>query len=151
MSKALKKTFSNIDEEFYAKRTGCANKCGSTAVVVLAIGKHIFCANIGDSRAVLSREGTAVNLSLDHKASRPDEVQRIERNEGKMLFGRVGGTLAITRAFGDFEFKTDFEDGKIVRKNCIISEPEIRIYDYNPFIDEFIILASDGLFDKFTS
>ena len=97
----------------------------------------------------MSREGPAVNLSLDHKASRPDEVQRIERNECKMLFGRVGGTLAITRAFGDFEFKTVFEDGKIVRKYYIISEPEISIYDYNPFIDEFIILDLDGLFENF--
>jgi hypothetical protein len=38
-----------------------------------------------------------------------------------------------------------------VRKNYLTSEPEIRRYDYNPFEDEFIVLASDGLFDMFKS
>ena len=34
----------------------------------------------------------------------------------------------------------------------ITSEPEIRRYDFEPEQgDEFIIIASDGLFDKFTS
>jgi serine/threonine protein phosphatase PrpC len=63
----------------------------------------------------------------------------------------VGGNLAVTRAFGDFEFKLLIEDGKIERKNFITSEPEIRRHDINPFQDEFIIIGSDGLFDKFTS
>lgn len=67
-------------------------------------------------------------------------------------FGRVGAKLAITRAFGDFEFKLVIDEhGEEFRKHFITSEPEIRRYDFNPFTDEFIILASDGLFDKFTS
>jgi serine/threonine protein phosphatase PrpC len=118
----------------------------------LIIGAHIFCANVGDSRAVLSKKGKAINLSLDHKASRPDEVARIIQNDGQIEFGRVGAKLAITRAFGDFEFKHVIdENGDIVRKHFITSDPEIRRYDFNPFEDEFIVLASDGLFDMFNS
>jgi protein phosphatase PTC2/3 len=80
---ALKKTFLSIDETFYSlHRLDFANKCGTTACIVLIVGPHIFCANIGDSRAVLSHKGVAVNLSLDHKACRQDEVARIERNHG---------------------------------------------------------------------
>lgn len=79
---ALKLTFENIDEDFYKKKEEVAGKCGTTAVVVIILGKHIFCANIGDSRAILSHRGKAINLSLDHKASRPDEVIRIELNNG---------------------------------------------------------------------
>ena len=46
-----------------------------------------------------------MNLSLDHKPARPDEFARIQANNGKIIWGRVGNKLAITRAFGDFEFK----------------------------------------------
>jgi serine/threonine protein phosphatase PrpC len=36
-----------------------------------------FVANIGDSRAVLSREDTAIALSTDHKPDLPTEKNRI--------------------------------------------------------------------------
>ena len=152
VKKALDKTFYNLDEEYQTQRYQIAGKCGSTACVVLIIGNHIFCANIGDSRAVLSRNGVAINLSLDHKASRPDEVERIKANDGSIQYDRVGGRLAITRAFGDFEFKSIIdEDGQLVRKNFITPDPEIRRHDLDLDVDEFIIIASDGLFDMFSS
>lgn len=120
--------------------------------MVLIIGAHIFCANVGDSRAVISKNGSAINLSNDHKASRPDEVERIKNGDGQIELGRVGGKIAITRAFGDFEFKIFIDDeGQLIRKNVIIAEPEIRRYDFDPNQDEFIIIASDGLFDMFSS
>jgi len=43
-------------------------KCGAAAVIVLIIGNRLYCANIGDSRAVLCRNASAINLSVDHKA-----------------------------------------------------------------------------------
>jgi len=33
----------------------------------------------------------------------------------------------------------------------MIAEPEVRLMDIDPFIDDFIVLGSDGLYDKFTS
>jgi len=59
--------------------------------------------------------------------------------------------LAITRAFGDFEFKISIEDAIEMRRDLITSSPEIRRHDLNIFDDEFIVMGSDGLFDKFTS
>ena len=115
----------------------------------MIIGNHLICANIGDSRAVLCKKGKAINLSWDHKPQRPDEVKRIQKNKGNIQFGRVGGNLAITRAFGDFEFKI-IEELK-QRNNLIVSEPEIRCHLIDPNEDEFIVMASDGLFDKFKS
>ena len=32
-----------------------------------------------------------------------------------------------------------------------MSEPEIRVIDINPQTDDFFLLASDGLFDRFSS
>ena len=42
---------------------------GSTAVVAVLSPEHIIVANCGDSRAVLSRGGRAIPLSVDHKVS----------------------------------------------------------------------------------
>jgi hypothetical protein len=55
---------------------------GSTAVVCLIVGdattSTIHVANVGDSRAVLSRAGVSLDLSRDQVATRPDEQARIE-------------------------------------------------------------------------
>ena len=47
-----------------------AYKCGAAAVICLVVGNRVFTANVGDSRAVLCRNGQAVNLSNDHKTVR---------------------------------------------------------------------------------
>lgn len=153
VNKALTTSFKNLDQEYHLKDPEKSIRCGSTCILVLIIGAHIFCAGVGDSRAVLCRNGKAVNLSLDHKASRPDEVKRIENQQGCINFGRVDGKLAITRAFGDFNFKydKDIHGNRTTYNDIITSCPEIRRYDYDPTKDEFIILASDGLFDMFKS
>jgi serine/threonine protein phosphatase PrpC len=44
-----------------------ADSVGCTANVSLLVGKKLYVANAGDSRAVLSRNGEIVELSFDHK------------------------------------------------------------------------------------
>ena len=59
--------------------------------------------------------------------------------------------LAITRAFGDFDYKIIKVGDVTERRNYITSDPEIRILDIDPFTDDFFVMGSDGLYDKFTS
>ena len=59
-------------------------------------------ANVGDSRAVLSRAGRAVNLSAEHRVwgKTPGvvaEIERIESVGGWVDDGRVCGVLAVSR------------------------------------------------------
>jgi len=42
------------------------------------MGQWLICANLGDARAVLCRDGQYVELSQDYKASRKDEQERIK-------------------------------------------------------------------------
>ena len=51
-------------------------------------------------------KGKARDLSIDHKPTLPGEKNRIIRADGEVSEdGRVNGTLALSRAIGDFEFK----------------------------------------------
>ena len=65
------------------------------------------------------------------------------------------GRLAISRSFGDFDCKNieteDTENPNKVIRNFIMSEPEIRVIDIDPSTDNFFLLASDGLYDRFSS
>ena len=69
------------------------------------IGNQIYCINLGDCRAVLCRNGKAIDLSQDHKASNQSEINRVKLRGGVVIGGRVSGRLAVTRAFGDHDLK----------------------------------------------
>ena len=58
-------------------------------------------ANAGDSRCVLSRNGKAVDMSVDHKPEDNAERDRIQNAGGKITSdGRVNGGLNLSRALG---------------------------------------------------
>jgi protein phosphatase 1G len=80
---------------------------GCTACVALITDNEIICANAGDSRCVLSNNGTAVELSIDHKPDLSTEKARIERAGGFVEDNRVKGVLNLSRSLGDLEYKQD--------------------------------------------
>jgi serine/threonine protein phosphatase PrpC len=55
--------------------------------------RKLFVANVGDSRAVLSRDGKADVLTANHHVENEDEVARIKATGGFIIDGRVNGTL----------------------------------------------------------
>ena len=102
LSLALETVFAKIDNEC---RIIDAENCGSTACVAVVKQENglkvVYVANIGDTRAVMSNNGIAVRLSYDHRATDPAEIERVKSLGGTVIDGRVGGSLALTRAFGD--------------------------------------------------
>lgn len=66
---------------------------------------EIYCANAGDSRCVLSVDGRAIDLSIDHKPDLATEKARIERAGGFVEENRVKGVLNLSRSLGDLEYK----------------------------------------------
>ena len=81
-------------------------QAGCTACVVLITKDAIFCANAGDSRAVLGlKNGKLIELSYDHKPDNEGELARIKAGGGFVDDGRVQGIIAVSRAIGDWEYK----------------------------------------------
>ncbi|KAL2318020.1 hypothetical protein Fmac_031896 [Flemingia macrophylla] len=144
-----KKTFTNCFLKVDAEVGGNVNNepvapetVGSTAVVAVICASHIIVANCGDSRAVLCRGKEPMALSVDHKPNRDDEYARIEAAGGKVIQWnghRVFGVLAMSRSIGDRYLKP-----------WIIPEPEVTFLPRTKD-DEFLILASDGLWDVMTN
>jgi len=139
---ALEDSFKELDSHWLEMAGLNGWDDGSTAISVLVVNRTVYVANLGDSRAVLCSGGKAIELSSDHKPSRPDERSRIESLGGRIVhYGtwRVQGVLAVTRAFGDRRLK-----------QYVSAEPEVRTWALGEE-DEFIILASDGVWDVLSS
>ncbi|KAJ2400515.1 phosphatase 2C [Coemansia sp. RSA 2559] len=97
--------------------------------------RTLFCANVGDARAVLSQGGAAARLTYDHKGDDTREIERIFESGGYVFNGRVNGVLAVTRALGDSSLK------QFVIGNPFTTETKL---DND---DDLLILACDGLWD----
>lgn len=137
---AIKSGFLKIDQSL---RVAAQDASGCTAVCALVSPTHIFIANCGDSRAVFF---SATNLSFvteDHKPFNPTERKRII-DAGGTATQRINGTLAVSRALGDFEFKKDVLRGPC--EQLVSPEPEVTIIERDPK-DEFLVLACDGIWD----
>ncbi|KAK0646635.1 phosphatase 2C-like domain-containing protein [Cercophora newfieldiana] len=99
----------------------------------------LYTANVGDARIILCRSGKALRLSYDHKGSDENEGKRISNAGGLILNNRVNGVLAVTRALGD-----------TYMKDLVTGHPYTTETVIQPEIDEFIIIACDGLWDVCT-
>ncbi|KAH9604171.1 hypothetical protein KSS87_004587 [Heliosperma pusillum] len=134
---AIVEAFKQTDADYICEEKDQQKGAGSTASTALLVGGRLLVANVGDSRVVASRDGSAVPLSVDHKPDRSDERQRIENAGGFVIWAgtwRVGGVLAVSRAFGD----------KLL-KEYVTAEPEIQEQEISGV--DFIIIASDGLWN----
>ncbi|KAK8553629.1 hypothetical protein V6N13_062426 [Hibiscus sabdariffa] len=135
---AIADAYNHTDSEFLKSENNQNRDAGSTASTAVLVGDRLLVANVGDSRAVICRGGSAFAVSRDHKPDQSDERQRIEDAGGFVMWAgtwRVGGVLAVSRAFGDR-----------LLKQYVVADPEIQEEKVDSSL-EFLILASDGLWD----
>jgi protein phosphatase 1G len=112
-------------------------------------GGTLYVANAGDSRAVLCRAGGAArDMSIDHKPTLETEKARILAAGGFVAEGRVKGSLALSRAIGDMEFKQ--AAGLPAEQQMVTALPEVQT-ERLVSGDEFLIIACDGIWDVMTS
>jgi len=105
--KILKDSFFKMDHDLSNSQSYI--NCGSTSVVVAIFNNKIYVANTGDSRCIIStNEGNSKTLSFDQKPSVIGERVRIENSNGYVINNRVNEVLALSRAVGDFKFKTPY-------------------------------------------
>lgn len=127
--------------------------------------RTLVVANIGDSRAVLSRNQIAYDVTRDHKPNDPIERRHVYDNGGQVLWHgdvdnvtnepiegtglyRVNGNLALSRVIGDR-----------YERPAVISDPDVyriplqrrRRNGGGNGGDDFLVLATDGLWDVMTS
>ncbi|XP_051121909.1 probable protein phosphatase 2C 76 isoform X2 [Andrographis paniculata] len=135
---AISETYRQTDREFLNSEKDTFRDDGSTASTAVLVGNHLYVANVGDSRTIISKAGRAIALSEDHKPNRSDERKRIESAGGIIMWAgtwRVGGVLAMSRAFGNR-----------LLKQFVVAEPEIQEQEIDKDLD-LLVLASDGLWD----
>ncbi|PON94359.1 Protein phosphatase [Trema orientale] len=154
----LIKSFKEMDEDLSLDSSIDSFCSGSTAVTVVKQGDNLIIANLGDSRAILGTRGDKnqlipIQLTVDLKPDIPSEAERIKNCKGRIFAAdeepdvfRIWMPdddcpgLAMARAFGDFCLK-DYG---------LISIPDVSYRRLTPN-DEFVVLATDGVWDALTN
>lgn len=123
--------------------------CTATSILISKEQQSLVCGNAGDSRTVLSTDGRAKALSYDHKPTLASERSRIVAAKGFVEMDRVNGNLALSRAIGDFEFKSNQELPP--QEQIVTAYPDVIEHKLDYETDEFVILACDGIWDCLSS
>lgn len=154
---AAKKMILEIDKAYL--ETGLDS--GSTAAMCVVRapaspgGKYqLHVINAGDSRVLLSRangsiidgKGTDMGLTIDHKPDHPSERERIERCGGTVQEAaggvhRVNGDLAVSRGFGDAEYKKT--GGPAQEDHPVTADPEMGHFTCDE--SDFVLIVCDGV------
>lgn len=128
----------------------------------------------GDSRAVLGRRASsgkwsATALSVDQTGATPEEEARLRaEHPGEadvVRAGRVLGGLQPTRAFGDASYKWSREVSERLKRSFfgrtpspklktppyVTAEPVVTTTRIEPDKGDFLVLATDGLWEMLTN
>ncbi|KAG9447841.1 hypothetical protein H6P81_013969 [Aristolochia fimbriata] len=171
---ALQKAFKSVDAKLltWLEEMGNNDESGATATAVFVGNDLMIISHVGDSCVAISRSGKAEVLTSPHRPygnnkSSLGEIRRIREAGGWIVNGRICGDISVSRAFGDARFKTKknemlekgVEEGRWTQKfvsrvqfsgDLVTATPDIYQVDLGPDV-EFILLASDGLWDYVSS
>jgi pyruvate dehydrogenase phosphatase len=128
----------------------------------------------GDSRAVLGRRGangkwTATPLSEDQTGGTASEAERLRKEHpgepNVVRNGRILGGLEPSRAFGDAYYKWSLKTNQELKKDYfsrtpssllktppyVTAEPIITTTKVEPEKGDFVVMATDGLWEMLTN
>ncbi|KAJ4872293.1 putative protein phosphatase 2C 17 [Raphanus sativus] len=137
--RTIAKAYKNTDQTILSDTSSDLWNGGSTAVTAILVnGKVLWIANVGDSRAIVSRRGKATQISVDHDPNNDAERNMIESKGGFVTnrrggVARVNGILDVSRAFGNKDLKAFMN-----------REPDIKDVEVDSHT-EILILSSDGI------
>lgn len=144
-SAALEQVLVDTFSELNHRITQHALTDGSTGIVSVVSKDSLTVANLGDSEVYilgLDDENNTVEpaqkINTLHQPKTESEFARLVDLGQPPIFGRLGGSLAVSRAFGDLAFE----------KNGLSHEPEIFNFDLkqNKKVTQWVIItACDGL------
>jgi len=139
LPQAMKRSFHTINDNFLKVADKIRLQDGSTGICVIMREEKYLVANVGDCRAVIISSGQAIQLSKDQKPTSPEEQKRIYALGGTVVncmgVVRVNGVLAVSRAFGNRSLRD------VIRPDAEITQRSMGL------MDDFLVLASDGLWD----
>lgn len=153
---SLTELFHSFDTSLYTMSKRNMDISGSTAIVAIKIDitghpTRVYLINLGDSRGILfDHMGKILLETKDHKPDLTEERQRIIAAGGFVSNSRVDGCLAISRAFGDFDYKVDSTEYNCI-SGKVIATPDIYLYEKVSANPVYGVLASDGLWDHYRS
>lgn len=175
VNKSVEKVFKSDSKTFAAEMLQPALS-GSCALLSFYDSKTnlLRVACTGDSRAVLGRRAasgkwTATALSEDQTGSNTDEANRMRKEhpgeEHVIRNGRVLGGLEPSRAFGDAVYKWSREVASKLKGSFfgrspspllktppyVTAEPVVTTTKVNPENGDFLVLATDGLWEMLTN
>ena len=149
--KQIETCFIDFDREifdlFKAGKLNYGTTC--SAVLIDDTNNKIYQINLGDSRSIVftTAEGSIVSETKDHTPKSANEVKRIESAKGFVAYNRVLGSIAVSRAFGDFRFKyfpVDSSNYDPINA-CLSAVPDISVVE-KTVTPMTIILTSDSPF-----
>ena len=140
LSAILKQSFVDLDNTLVkqAERNFMLRVGGTTAVVSIVSPTHVVAANVGDSPCIIfdTKTGTVLRQTDDHNLQNRSELERVvERggivvegvNDGEIKVKKTNnnGQVAVTRAFGQSQFKVGVEP----TEHIVSAEPQLYIWE----------------------
>jgi len=149
----LNKCVQGLDADFCknAKVRGQGSTCTFCIVFPCKEKKghfEVVAVNVGDSRSFLVHaDGSIQSLTEDHKPDLPAEEARIRAAGGFVHVSRVDGQLAMSRAIGDWTYKSN--PNLAADQQKVIAVPQITRNIAGP--SDVLVICCDGLVEQMTS
>jgi len=149
----LSDTCRQLEDMTYAAHISENISTGGTTLFLLVLSPdQLWTASIGDCKGVVSSRGAPEVLNICHNPPVPSEQARFEA-AGLRIYGDhvAGSDINVCRTLGDYDLGFPLKwrnDIEAEPEGPLSSLPDISLRNIDP-LDEFIIAATDGLWDYY--